>query len=312
MKIKLAILFGGASLEREISLKSAGEVIKYINKENYIIKPIDVPQKNNILWIKELLEFSPDIVLNLLHGGSGENGSTAGLLNCLNIPFAGSGVLAGAICMNKNMCKSVLKDNGVPVCDDVFIKKGDKIIDYEEKIKELGFPVIVKPNNGGGSIGISVAENLEETKSAVTEIIQNYNDDVIIEKFISGQEVTCVVLQREKGLEVFPILDVSSKGKFYDYNAKYIDNTAKISFSTLPKFIRDMIKDIAAKVFKIFECGGICYVDFIVREEQVYFIEANTNPGFTSHSTITRTLKELNISMSDFLDEIIRATAIPE
>jgi len=308
MKKKVALLYGGASYERDISIQSAKEVEKYINKENYIAKLINVPEKKDSLWIKELLSFSPDVVLNLLHGGEGENGSVSGLLNCLDIPLAGNGVLSGAICMNKNICKAILKENGVPVCEDVFIKKEEDIIDYEEKIKELGFPVIVKPNNGGGSIGISIAENITETKKAIKHITEILKDDVLIEKFIFGREVTSVVFQKENSIKVFPILDISTENKFYDYNAKYIDNNTKIVFSTLPEFMREMIKDISQKVYKIFECTGLCYIDLIVYEEQVYFIEVNTNPGFTSRSTITRVLKELGVKMCDFIDELIKNT----
>lgn len=306
MKTKLAVLAGGASFEREISLRSSEEIVKYLDKKKYDINTIIVPKEKSASWVKKLIEFSPDLVINLLHGGDGENGSVAGLLNCLNIPSIGNGVLSGAICMNKNICKAVLKNSGVPVCEDVFIKKGDSITDFEEKIKELGFPVIVKPNNGGGSIGISVARNIDEAKSLAENIIKIYNDDVLIEKFINGKEVTIVLIQKNNKTEVMPVLDISPKGGFYDYNSKYIDATAEIGFSTLPLFIREMIEDIAKKIFKLFECEGFCYVDLIVKEEQVYFIEVNTIPGFTKHSIIIKTLQSLNMDIGKFLDELIQ------
>lgn len=306
MKIKLAILAGGSSFEREISLKSAEEVVKYINDEVYDVRVIEIPKEKGSKWVGEILEFSPDILLNLLHGGDGENGAVSGLLQCLGIKFIGNGVLSGALCMNKHICKAVLKESGVPVCEEVFIKKGEEFIDFEEKIKELGFPVIVKPNNGGGSIGISVAEDISEAKTAVFEIFQKYDDDVIVEKFISGREVTCVVVRNGEGLRVMPVLDISPNGGFYDYNAKYVDNSAKIGFSTLPQFLKDMIEDIAKKVFNICDCRGICCVDFIVCKEQVYFIEVNTIPGFTAKSNVTRTLNELGEDIGEFLDGIIQ------
>lgn len=305
MKPRIVVLSGGSSSEREISLQSAKEVLKHIDTQKYNVKSITIPEKKDIQWVKDILEFSPDLIFNLLHGGYGEDGSVAGLINCLDIPSVGNKVLSGSVCINKNMCKTVLKNNGVPVCDDVFIKKEHNIIDYEEKIKELGFPVIVKPNNGGGSIGVFLAEDIEEVKNAVKDIIKNYSDDVIIEKFISGREVTCVIVQKKNALDVLPVIDISTDRKFYDYNAKYIDTSAKLEFSTLPEFIRKMIKDIAEKVFKIFECDGFCCVDFIVKDEQVYFIEVNTIPGFTPQSIVIRTLNKLNINISSFLDSII-------
>lgn len=307
MKIRLAILAGGYSFEKEISFSSAKEVVKYINKDTYEVRVIEVLKENGSKWIDELLAFSPDILLNLLHGGEGENGSVSGLLQCLGIKFIGNGVLAGAIGMNKHICKAILKESGVPVCEEVFIKNGYDFIDFEEKIKELGFPVIVKPNNGGGSIGISVASDICQAKKAVYEIFQKYGDDVIVEKFIVGREVCCVVAESDNGLRVMPVLDISPNGGFYDYNAKYIDNSAKIGFSTLPKFLQDMIEDIAKKVFDICECRGLCCVDFIVCKEQVYFIEVNTNPGFTAKSNVTRTLEELGENVGDFIDGLIRS-----
>ena len=307
MKTKIAILSGGSSFEREISLQSSKIVIKYLQKKNYDIKNIELPNsKENTKWIDELLKFSPNIVLNLLHGGDGENGSVSGLLKCLNIKSIGNNVLSGAICMNKNICKSVLKDKGVPVCEDVFISLNDNVLDFEEKIKELGFPVIVKPNNGGGSIGISVCTNISEVKLAIKNIFETYKDSVIIEKFITGKEVTCVVVKKNNNLKVFPILDILTNNKFYDYEAKYIDSKTKVDFSTLPEFIQKMIEDISKKVFNIFECSGVCCVDLIVSEEQVYFIEVNTIPGFTSNSTVTRTLKKLNIDVCEFIEELIQ------
>jgi len=305
MRIDIVILAGGPSSEREISLKSAEEILKYINEDKYNISVINVPTTNETLWIKKLITSPPDIIINLLHGGAGEDGSLSGLLKWLGIPYIGNSVLSGAVCANKNICKSILKGKGVPVCDDVFIRKSDNIADYEENIKELGFPVIIKPNNGGGSIGISISKNIKEVKEAAKEIIQNYNDDVLIEKFISGREVTCVALKNKSEIEVMPILDITSEEGFYDYGAKYINNSAKISFSTLPEFIQTMIKDIAKKVYETLECLGLCCVDLIVCEEQVYFIEANTIPGFTSQSILTRILKASNTDIGAFIDRLI-------
>ncbi len=306
MKIRLAVLAGGSSFEREISLKSAEEVVKYINRDTYDVKVIEVPKEKCSNWVDEILAFSPDILFNLLHGGDGENGSVSGLLQCLGIKFIGSGVLSGALCMNKHICKAVLKESGVPVCEEVFIKNGEDIIDFEERIKELGFPLIIKPNNGGGSIGISVVSDISQAEAVIYEIFRQFNDDVIVEKFISGREVTCVVADYGEGLKVMPVLDISPNGGFYDYNAKYVDNSAKVGFSTLPEFLKDMIEDIAKKVFYICECRGLCCVDFIVCKEQVYFIEVNTNPGFTAKSNITRTLEELGEDIGEFLDRVIK------
>lgn len=306
MKIKLGILAGGSSPEREISLKSAAEIIKNINNEKYDALIIELPDGSSKRWIKRLMEFDPDIVFNALHGGSGENGSVAGLLNCLGIPYVGSGVLAGAMGMDKHISKALMRVNSIPVADDVFIKKSDGVVGYEEKIKEMGFPLIVKPNNGGGSIGIGLAESFDEVLNSISFVFEKMNDDALIEKFIAGREVTCVVVQNEEALDVFPVFDIFTENKFYDYNAKYIDDSAKLCFSTLPDFLQTMIKEIAKKVFFVFNCCGYCCVDFIVREEQIYVLEVNTLPGLTAHSTVTRSLAALGIDRKDFFDGLIQ------
>lgn len=306
MKIKLGILFGGSSIEREVSICSANEVLNNIDKDKYDIFIYDIPKdKTDKEWIKKLIDNPPDIVLSTLHGGSGENGNIQGLLNCLCIPYVGSGVLSSALGMNKHISKMIMKANYIPVIDDIFIKKNENIVEYEEKIKQLGFPVIIKPNNGGSSLGISVANNYDEVIKAVNEVI-NYNDDILIEKFISGKEVTCCVINTENKLDLIYVLDINTLNQFYDYKAKYIDNMTKINISSLPEFLKIMIQEVAKKVFNVLECKGYACIDMIVHEEQIYVIEINTLPGLTKNSLITKASEYSSNGFSKFIDNLIK------
>ncbi len=305
MKIKLGVLIGGDSSERDISIETAKEVLKNLDKNKYEIQEIMIDENNHNQWIRSLLDTPPDVVLSALHGGKGENGSVQGLLECMNIKYVGSGVLASALGMDKQISKMMMSINHIPIATDLFIKKEESIILYEEKINELGFPLVVKPNNGGSSIGVSIVNNFDALITAF-EFIKNIPDDILIEKYISGREVTCGVVETENGIEVLTVLDISTEKTFYDYAAKYSDETTKIDFSTLPEFLQVMIQEIAKKVFCIFNCKGYARVDMIVHEEQVYVLEINTLPGLTSHSLIPKAATGKGMDFSQFLDLIIQ------
>jgi len=303
-KTKVVVLVGGNSMERTVSFHSADNILNNIDKNKYDVRVVEVPNNKNNNWVKEIIEINPDIVFSALHGGRGEDGTIQGLLKCLNIPFVGSCVLSSALCMDKNISKTVMKSNHIPVIEGIFIPKNDKIIQYQEKINEIGYPVIVKPNRGGSSIGISIAENYEEVIKAADKA-SKFDNEIIIEKFIIGKEINCSVLQTRNGLKVLPVLDITTNNKFYDYKAKYIDKMTKIDLSSLPEYMKAMIEEIAEKVFNLLKCKGYICVDMIIQEEQIYVIEVNTLPGLTVHSLIPKAVSRLGISFSQFIDELI-------
>lgn len=305
MKVNLTILKGGNSYEREISLKSFENILKYINKEKYNIQIIDINRDSfkDLILTKEILKFKPDVVFNTLHGGEGEDGTIQGFLTMFNIKYVGSKSLSSGICIDKNLSKIIMKVNNIPIIDQVFIKKGEDFLLYESQIRELSYPIIVKPNRGGGSIGISIAENREELIFAIDKI-KKLEDDILIEKFIHGKEVTCCVIQSNKGLTVLPLLDINTNNKFFDYSAKYQDET-NIDFSTLPRFLQTMIEEVAKKVFNALKCEGYANIDFIIKEEEIYVLEVNTLPGMTEKSLLPKAVSLLNINFTDFLDSII-------
>lgn len=307
MKTKLAILTGGSSMEKEISYKSCQNLICFLNCDKYKVKVIEVSNDiNNLHWIEELTLFSPDIVFSTLHGGAGENGSIQGFLNTLNIKYVGSKVLSSSICIDKQMTKKIMQASFIPVVDGIFLPYDSNVLEYKERINELGFPLILKPNKGGGSIGISIVENFDQLLIAV-ELIKKLKDDILIEKFIKGNEVTCCIIEKDNGLEVLPILDISSnlESEFFDYKHKYMDTTENISFSTLPMFLQTMIQEIAKKVFLALNCIGYANVDFIIKEEQVYLLEVNTLPGLTRTSLLPKAVEGTGLGFGEFLDQLI-------
>lgn len=309
MRIKIGILYGGNSVERDISIQSAENIMKFIDKEKYNVELFEVPKEisiQNKQWIFELVEFSPHIVFSALHGGIGENGAVQGLLECFGIKYIGSGILSSAVGIDKYLTKLIMRENHISVIDDVFLNKNSDIVSFAEKINEIGYPVIVKPNNGGCSIGITVAENFDEVKKAVLFIKNELDDDILIEKFISGKEVTCVVTENKGKISVLPVMDIVTHKKFYDYKSKYVDDEDGVYFSTMPEFMQTMTEEMAKKVFYVLKCKDYACVDFVIYEEQIYVLEINTLPGLTAYSTLIRSLKEAEIKLSDFFDKIIK------
>lgn len=311
-KIKIALLSGGNSTEREVSFKTSDEMYKNLDKNKYNVEIIDIPIKPSNEWIIKLIQSKSDIVISALHGGEGENGTIQGLLECLNIPYIGTKVLGSALGLDKNLSKQIMRFNHIPVADDLFIKLNNEvgnfnndIITYEDEINKMGYPLVVKPNNGGSSLGITIVNNPEELLNAIN-LVKQLKDDILIEKYIQGREVSCGLVENENGIEVLTVLDITSNGSFYDYKAKYEDEKTKIVFSTLPKFLQDMIQEIAKKVFIILRCSGYGRVDMIVHEEQIIVLEINTLPGMTSHSLIPKAIQAKGISYSNFLDSLIK------
>ncbi|MCL2591852.1 MAG: D-alanine--D-alanine ligase [Defluviitaleaceae bacterium] len=303
--LKVCVLMGGSSTEREVSLISANEIIKNLNKSKYDIYDIDIPKDGSTDWIKKLLDNPPDMVLSALHGGMGENGAVQGLLDCMRIPYIGSRVMSSAICLNKHISKIIMKSFNIPVALDILIKNIDELFLNEEFIKnEMGFPLIVKPNSGGSSIGISMAYDfLNLTKSV--EAVLGMNDFVLIEKYIYGQEVICSMVEGENGLSVLPVIEIRSPDMFSDYNEKYFTEDRNAEFSNLPDFLKTMIQEIAKKAFLALDCKGYAMVDMVVCEEQITVIEVNTLPGLTGKSLIPKATKYTEGGFSGFLDKLI-------
>lgn len=301
MKINLMILKGGMSLEREISLKSFENVIKNIDSQRYNILDIDVKDIDEL--INHIKEFKPHIVLNLMHGGIGEDGTIQALLSSIGVKYVGSKALSSGICMDKNLSKTILKANNIPIIDYVYIKKDENPYLYKNEIDELIYPVIVKPNKGGSSIGIKVAKNIDEVFNII-EDIKALNDDILIEKFINGKEAICSLIQNKDGIRIMSILDINPKSDIFDYSAKYDEDT-NIYFSKLPKFLQTMIEEVAKKTFNVLNCEGYANIDFIIKDDDIYVLEINTIPGLTNKSLLPKAINLSKYTLKDFLNEII-------
>lgn len=301
-KIKLGILTGGNSIEKEVSKLSCKNVLNSIdyNKYDVWVKEVDI---NNKDWIETLIKNPPDIILSTLHGGRGENGSMQGLLHYLGIPYTGSKVLASSMCNNKKIAKTIINACHIPTVQDIYIKRDENIEIYAESLERLGYPLIIKPNRGGSSIGIKICRCFEDIKTGAEVIVNKYDDDILIEKYIEGREIACCILE-DKNTRQVCIIDIENKGEIFAYEDKY-SSTTDTKTSDIPCYMQDMIKSLALKTFDELKCRGYAVVDMIIQEEQIYVIEVNTLPGLTATSLIPKAAELLNMTFGEFLDKLI-------
>lgn len=302
--MKVCILMGGCSREREISIKSAEEILQSIDTKKYNVYVVDIDTNNQNNLIKLVLDLSPDIVIISLYGSLGADGSIQGLLKCMNIPFIGNNLMSCSLGNNKAITKDLLKFNFIPITDYVLLKNIEEIDLKIREINKLGYPLVVKPNRGGSSIGINIVSEEIHLKEAIQKI-QLLEDDILIEKYIQGQEVVCCIIENNNELEVITILKHDKKNNFYQYNFKD-DNKFLSLEESFPNFLQTMIKEIAKKVFKVIECNQYATVHMIVNEEQINVIEVNTLPKLTSGSLMHKAAINKFGGLGNFIDTLIK------
>lgn len=292
---KIGILTGGESSEREISLKSCIAIEKACNELGYTTKRIII-DGNAQKIIPELI--GVHYVFIALHGGKGENGVIQGLLDSLNILYNGSGVLASSLGMEKSLTKQLVRSYGIQTPDwkvITDINDGKNYIPNE-------FPIVVKPSADGSTIGLSFVKQQAEIAEAV-ELAVKYDGNIMIENYIKGRELTVTII----GQQVFPIIEIIPKHKFYDYECKYQKGMSEyICPAELSKKLTAKIKNIALEVFNILQCSGYARADFILDENNnPWFLEINTLPGMTTTSLVPKSAKAAGFSFNNLVQMII-------
>ncbi|MFC1565816.1 D-alanine--D-alanine ligase [Candidatus Neomarinimicrobiota bacterium] len=295
MITKIAILTGGDSAEREISLKSCAAIEKACNDLGYATKRI-IMDDNAQKIIPELI--GVDFVFSALHGGKGENGVIQGLLDSLNLQYNGSGVLASSLGMEKSLTKQLVKSYGIQTPDwKIF---GDIIESKEYLTNE--FPVVVKPSADGSTIGLSIVRNHSEFTQAV-ELADKYDGNIMVENYIDGRELTVTII----GKQAYPIVEIIPKHKFYDYECKYQAGMSEYIYpAQLPNTLTEKIKNIALDIFNILQCSGYARADFILdKNNDPWFLEINTLPGMTATSLVPKSAMAAGISFNELIQMII-------
>lgn len=341
--MKIAILFGGKSAEHEISIRSANNVLKNLDKNKY--SPVLIKIDKNGQWLtdksllnsntffsvddledfkpKDIISLNPglenqfsiigtedssftvDAVFPVLHGPNGEDGSVQGLLKILEVPFVGPSVLGSAVGMDKEIMKRLLKEAGIKIGNYLVARFGE-YPDFETVKNTLGLPVYIKPANMGSSVGISrVTEESQYIKAI--ELAYQFDTKLVIEANIEGREIECAMLGNEKPQASIPG-EVSAVQGFYDYESKYLnDEGFEIMIpAKLDKQQLEEVRKIALKTFQVLECEGLSRVDvFYTKEGEILVNEINTLPGFTSVSMYPMLWREEGIGYTELISKLI-------
>ncbi len=339
-RLRMVVLFGGRSVEHEVSVVSAQGVLGAIDRDRFDPIPLGITRSGVWLTARESASFlgrlgpghytslpamegdgllgkldaiaalrDADVVFPLVHGTHGEDGTLQGLLELAGVPYVGAGVLASALGMDKSLQKSLFRQAGLPVCDWVTVPNHlweDEEQTWEREVEgRIGYPCFVKPANGGSSIGTSKVQSREDLSEAITEAFQ-YDSKVLVEQAIAGREIECSVLGNHKP-EASPVGEIIPSREFYDYVAKYEDqNTQLVVPAQVSKEAEDKIRELAVVAFQAIDCAGMARVDFFLTPDtQVFVNEINTIPGFTPISMYPKLWEAVGLSYSDLIARLI-------
>jgi D-alanine-D-alanine ligase len=297
---KVAVLLGGRSAEREISLRSGNMVLGALTRKGVNAHAFD-PQEHGL---EQLIAQHFDRVFIALHGRFGEDGTVQGALEYLGLPYTGSGVMASAIAMDKWRTKLLWQAAGIPTPPYEVLHKDSDFLRVAER---LGIPLMVKPAREGSSIGMSKVTSLEKVEAAY-DVAAQYDDVIIAERFIEGVEVTAAILNGEP----LPLIRLETPRTFYDYQAKYFaDDTRYICPSGLPVEQERRIQEQALRAFKLVGCSGWGRVDVMVeRTGEPYLLEVNTIPGMTDHSLVPMAARARGIEFDDLCVRILESAHV--
>ena len=301
-KLTVALLAGGISSEREVSLHSGDQVYEALDKSKYEVKRYD-PKTDLALLVKDASKI--DIALIILHGPYGEDGTVQGLLELLNIPYQGSGVLGSALAMNKEVTKQLYEKSDLPVPPYIIYDRSEHV-DADACVKQIGLPLVVKPVEGGSSVGMSIVNSTAELQNALDKAIA-YDNSILVESYVDGTELTVGVLGN-KELQAFPVIEIipDKNHAFFDYEAKY---TAGITQEICPARLDEEATLEAQSYAKIAHqalfCRGYSRTDMILQDKKIYVLETNTIPGMTATSLLPQAAQAAGIDFTRLLDRLI-------
>ncbi|TCW32835.1 D-alanine--D-alanine ligase [Gulbenkiania mobilis] len=297
---KVAVLMGGRSAEREVSLMSGSGVLGALRSRGVDAHPFDPSEKP----LSALREEGFERVFNILHGPFGEDGTLQGALETMGLPYTGCGVMASAISMDKWRTKLLWKGAGLPI--PAFELLTDDT-DFEAVEARLGLPIFVKPSTEGSSIGVTKVKAPGMLRAAYEEA-RRYDSIVIAEQFIGGGEYTCAVIDDR----AYPTIKIEPATEYYDYEAKYFrDDTVYRCPSGLPDDLEARARNLALQAFRVLGCRGWARIDFLMDEAGgIYLLEANTNPGMTSHSLVPMAARVEGLSYEDLCLKVLAAAHV--
>ncbi len=320
MKRTIAIVAGGDSSELPVSLRSAQGLYSFMDKERYNLYIVEIEghrweavmadgsrepiDRNDFSFTHNGQKTAFDFAYITIHGTPGENGILQGYFDLIGLPYSSCNVLVSAMTFSKFTLNQYLKGFGIRVSESLILRKGFEITNEEVKEK-IGLPCFVKPNAGGSSFGVTKVKSEDQIQPAIEKAFHE-SDEVMIEAFMKGTEITCGCYKTKQKEVVFPITEVVTGNEFFDYDAKYNGQVQEITPARLSDDTTERVKLITSAIYDILGCSGIIRVDYIITEgEKVNLLEINTTPGMTATSFIPQQVRAAGLDIKDVLTDII-------
>ncbi len=316
---RIAIVAGGDSSESEVSLRSAAGLMTFIpdEYEKYIVSitggdwnvhlldsVTTLIDKNDFSFVKEGQKTTFDFAYITIHGTPGENGILQGYFNLIGMPFSCCDVLASALTFDKYVCNQFLRNFDIAVAPSVVLRHR-QTISNADIIEKLGLPLFVKPSAGGSSFGITKVKEADQLSPAIEKAFKE-SDEVVVESFIAGTEVTCGMYKTRRKTVVLPVTEVVSKNEFFDYDAKYKNQSDEITPARISDTLTRQIQATTEKIYDLVGAKGIVRVDYIIEESgRIVLLEVNTTPGMTPQSFLPQQIKAAGLSIQDVMRDII-------
>ena len=328
LKRNIAIVCGGDSSEHDVSIRSAQGLYSFFDKERYNVYMVDVKKndwhvnftdgsiakidKNDFSFQQDGHKVTFDYAYLTIHGTPGENGIMQGYFDLIGMPYSTSDVLVEALTFNKFALNNFLRAfPELHISDSVMVRKGDNITPDDEKqiAERLGIPCFVKPNAGGSSFGVTKVKHADALRAAIDKAMME-SDEVMIEKMMSGTEITCGCFKRANGeIVTLPITEVVCHDEFFDYDAKYNNKSDEITLARIAPETAQRASDMTKRIYHILGCYGLIRIDYILSgekgQEQINMLEINTTPGMTATSFIPQQVRASEFEIKDVLSEII-------
>ena len=320
MKRTIAIVAGGDTSEYEVSLRSAQGIYSFIDKEKYTLYivgmhgldwhvrlddgrtlPVD---RNDFSFQLDGQKVKFDFAYITIHGTPGEDGRLQGYFDMLRIPYSCCGVLAAALTYDKFACNQYLHAYGVRIAESLLLRQGQSITD-DEVVEKIGLPCFIKPSLGGSSFGVTKVKTREQIQPAIAKAFDEAQE-VVVEAFMDGTELTCGCYKTRDKSVVFPITEVVSHNEYFDYKAKYNGESDEITPARISDELADRVKKLTSAIYDILGAQGIIRVDYIVTEgDKINLLEVNTTPGMTATSFIPQQVRAAGLDIKDVMADII-------
>ncbi len=322
MKRTIAIICGGDTSEHDVSMRSAAGIESFLDKDRYIVYKVEMRHgvweailpdeqratvdRNDFSFTANGQRVRPDYCYITIHGAPGENGILQGYFDLIGMPYSTCNVLVEAMTYDKFVLNNYMRALGVKVADSMLIKQGhDHEVSDQDILERISLPCFVKPASGGSSFGTTKVKTAEALRPAI-DLALREGEDVMVEAFMQGTEITCGCYKTKRAAHVFPITEVVTENEFFDYDAKYNGQVQEITPARISDHLRDRVQKLTSTIYDILGCNGIIRIDYIITEgEKINLLEINTTPGMTVTSFIPQQVRAAGLDIKQVMTDII-------